>query len=126
MRERKLDGDHALESLLDGAGGHRTAHTRAIGPGCWRSPSGREPCSSVWVTIPRHAISLREFRIHREATDAVALSGTGISVDYVLIVGRMIKASKRNGTWMAVSCKKKRVAILDALHTTLEVIPKFG
>ena len=62
--------------------------------------------------------------IHREVADAVAASGVGMSVGDVLMDARMVKAAKRNGAWVAVNCKKKRVKMLDALHTTLEVVPK--
>ncbi|MCH3926717.1 MAG: hypothetical protein LKE27_09890 [Atopobiaceae bacterium] len=62
--------------------------------------------------------------IHREVADAVAASGVGMSVGDVLMDARMVKAARRNGSWVAVNCKKKRVAMLDALHTSLEVAPK--
>lgn len=64
--------------------------------------------------------------IHREVADAVASSGLGTSVGDALMDARMVKAAKRNGAWVAVNCKKKRVKALDALNTTLDVIPKFG
>jgi hypothetical protein len=64
--------------------------------------------------------------IHREVADAVAASGVGMSVGDVLADARMVKAAKRNGAWVAVNCKKKRVAMLDALNTTLEVVPALG
>ena len=62
--------------------------------------------------------------IHREVADAVAASGAGMSVGDVLMEARMVKAARRNGSWVAVNCKKERVAMLDALHTSLEVAPK--
>lgn len=62
--------------------------------------------------------------IHREVADAVAASGIGMSVGDVLMDARMVKACKRNGVWAAVNCKKKRVAMLDALNTSLEVVTR--
>lgn len=64
--------------------------------------------------------------IHREVADAVAASGLGTSVGDALLDASMVKAAKRNGVWVAVNCKRKRVKALDALNTTLEVVPKFG
>lgn len=60
--------------------------------------------------------------IHREVADAVASSGLGMSVRDVLMDARMVKAAKRNGVWVAVNCKKKRVEMLEKLGTTLEVV----
>lgn len=62
--------------------------------------------------------------IHREVADAVIASGLGMSVGDVLMDARMVKAAKRNGAWVAVNRKKKRVKTFDALHTSLEVVPK--
>lgn len=64
--------------------------------------------------------------IHREVADAVTASGVGMSVGDVLADARMVKACRRNGAWVAVNCKKKRVAMLEALNTSLEVLPKLG
>ena len=50
--------------------------------------------------------------IHREVADAVAASGVGMSVGDVLADVRMVKAAKRNDTWVAVNCKKKHVKVL--------------
>lgn len=61
--------------------------------------------------------------IHREVADAVASSSLGTSVGDALMDARMVKAAKRNGAWVAVNCKKKRVKALDALNTTLDVFP---
>ena len=36
------------------------------------------------------------------------------------------EAARRNGSWVAVNCKKKRVATLDAFNTSLEVVPTLG
>ncbi len=47
-----------------------------------------------------------------------------MSVGDVLMDARMVKAARRNGSWVAVNCKKERVAMLVALHTSLEVAPK--
>ncbi len=64
--------------------------------------------------------------IHREVADAVAASGVGMTVGDVLADARMVKACRRSGAWVAVNCKKKRVAMLEALNTSLEVVPKLG
>jgi hypothetical protein len=64
--------------------------------------------------------------IHREVADAVAASGLGMSVGDVLMDARMVKAARRNGAWVAVNCKKKRVKAFEALNTTLEIVPSLG
>ena len=61
--------------------------------------------------------------IHREVADAVSKSGVGMSVGDVLMDARMVKANKRAGIWVTANNKKKRVKMLKALHTPLEVIP---
>ena len=52
MRETGLDGDYTLEGLLDEVEAIERPRAKATGPGCWGSPPGRGPCSSVWATIP--------------------------------------------------------------------------
>lgn len=62
--------------------------------------------------------------IHIEVADTVTSSEVGNSVGDVLANARMIKACKLNNVWTAVNWKKKRIAMLDAFNTSIEVVPR--
>jgi len=62
--------------------------------------------------------------IHREVADAEAASGDGMPVGDELADARMVKACRRNGTWAAINRKKRRVAMLVELNTSLDVVPR--